>query len=57
MIATIKPCKLEGIIEAPASKSMAHRYLIGAALSKEICTLSGVDYSEDILAPSTSVAF
>ena len=29
---------------------MAHRYLIGAALSKEICTLSGVDYSEDILA-------
>ena len=29
---------------------MAHRYLIGAALSGEICTLSGVDYSEDILA-------
>ena len=29
---------------------MAHRYLIGVALSGEICTLSGVDYSEDILA-------
>ena len=50
MIATFKPCKLAGTIVAPPSKSMAHRYLIGAALSKEICTLSGVDYSEDILA-------
>ena len=29
---------------------MAHRYLIGAALSGKVCTLSGVDYSEDILA-------
>ncbi len=29
---------------------MAHRYLIGAALSGEKCTLYGVDYSEDILA-------
>ena len=50
MIATFKPCKLAGSIKAPPSKSMAHRYLIGAALSKEVCTLSGVDYSEDILA-------
>ena len=50
MIATFTPCKLAGTIEAPPSKSMVHRYLIGAALSKEICTLSGVDYSEDILA-------
>ena len=29
---------------------MAHRYLIGAALSGQSCLLSGVDYSEDILA-------
>lgn len=29
---------------------MAHRYLIGAALSGQKCTLSGIDYSEDILA-------
>jgi len=50
MIATFTPCKLTGSINAPPSKSMAHRYLIGAALSKQICTLSGVDYSEDILA-------
>ena len=50
MIATFTPCKLAGTIKAPPSKSMAHRYLIGAALSIGISTLSGVDYSEDILA-------
>jgi len=50
MIATFKPCKLSGNIDAPPSKSMAHRSLIGAALSKEICVLTGIDYSEDILA-------
>jgi len=50
MIATFKPCRLVGTVEAPPSKSMAHRYLIGAALSGKVCTLSGVDYSEDILA-------
>ena len=50
MIATFKPFRLCGTIEAPPSKSMAHRYLIGAALSGGICTLTGVDFSEDILA-------
>ena len=50
MIATFKPCKLHGTISAPPSKSMAHRALIGAALSGEKCTLTGVDFSEDILA-------
>ena len=50
MIATFKPCKLHGTIDAPPSKSMAHRYLIGAALSGEKCALTGIDYSEDILA-------
>ena len=50
MIATFKPCTLAGAIDAPPSKSMAHRYLIGAALSGQVCTLSGVDYSDDILA-------
>ena len=50
MIAAFTPCHLSGTIEAPPSKSMAHRYLIGAALSGEVCTLRGVDYSEDILA-------
>lgn len=50
MNAIFEPCQLEGKIAAPPSKSMAHRYLIGAALSKKSCTLSGIDYSEDILA-------
>jgi len=50
MKATFNPCKLKGNINAPPSKSMAHRYLIGAALSGGVCHISGVDYSEDILA-------
>ncbi len=50
MTAKFKPCKLRGTVSAPPSKSMAHRYLIGAALSGRKCTLTGVDYSEDILA-------
>ncbi len=50
MIVSFKPSKLCGTIDAPPSKSMAHRYLIGAALSGRKCTLEGVDYSEDILA-------
>lgn len=50
LIASFEPCTLCGEINAPPSKSMAHRYLISAALAKGISTLSGVDYSEDILA-------
>ena len=50
MKATFKPCKLWGAVDAPPSKSMAHRYLIASALSGEKCTLWGVDFSEDILA-------
>jgi len=50
MIAAFTPCRLKGSIDAPPSKSMAHRYLIGAALSGEACRISGFDYSEDILA-------
>lgn len=50
MIAEFTPCCLKGSIDAPPSKSMAHRYLIGAALSGETCRISGFDYSEDILA-------
>ncbi len=50
MKAIFKPCELKGKITAPPSKSMSHRYLIGAALSKERCVISGIDYSQDILA-------
>ncbi len=50
MIADFKPCRLKGNIDAPPSKSMAHRYLIGAALSGCECLISGIDFSDDILA-------
>ena len=50
MTRIFEPSRLSGKIDAPPSKSMAHRYLIGAALSGEKCTLTGVDFSEDILA-------
>ncbi len=50
MKAIFETCKLKGKINAPPSKSMAHRYLIGAALSEGKSVISGVDYSEDILA-------
>ena len=50
MRATFAPCRLCGAVTAPPSKSMAHRLLLGAALSGETCTLSGVEASEDVLA-------
>ena len=50
MRATFLPCRLQGAVTAPPSKSMAHRLLLGAALSGETCTLSGVEASEDVLA-------
>lgn len=56
MIATFQPCRLQGTVSAPPSKSMAHRYLIGAALSGQVCSLSGVDFSEDILASMDCLA-
>ena len=50
MKAIFTPCKLHGSIQAPPSKSMAHRYLIGAAISGQKCTLGGFAFSQDILA-------
>lgn len=46
----IHPGKAVGTVAAPASKSMAHRLLICAGLSRGISHISGVDYNEDILA-------
>lgn len=39
-----------GTVAAPPSKSMAHRYIISAALSCGECTVSNISYSEDIKA-------
>lgn len=50
MRARFTPFTLQGSVAAPPSKSMAHRYLIGAALSGQRCRLSGISGSEDMLA-------
>ena len=39
-----------GTVEAPPSKSMAHRMLICAGLSKGTCTVHGIADSKDVLA-------
>ncbi len=46
----VKPRKLQGTVRIPASKSMAHRMLICAALADGVSILSGVDMSRDITA-------
>ena len=50
MIAEFNPCRLHGTIDAPPSKSIAHRFLISAFISGQKCMFEGVDFSEDILA-------
>ena len=50
MIAEFQPCHLRGTIDAPPSKSMAHRFLISAFILGQKCTFEGVDFSEDVLA-------
>ncbi len=50
MKATIKPSHPCGVINAPPSKSMAHRLLIGAALAKGQSTIKNIALSEDITA-------
>ena len=50
MEAIIDVSKAYGEIMTPPSKSLAHRYIICAALSKGTSVISNIDYSEDILA-------
>lgn len=40
----------KGMVEAPPSKSMAHRMLICAGLSKGKCVVHGISESQDVLA-------
>ena len=46
----IKKSKLSGDIIAKPSKSYAHRYLLASMLSQNECTISNVDFSDDIVA-------
>lgn len=50
MKATIIPSKAKGNLLAPPSKSMAHRMLMGAGLSKGTSVVENIDLSEDIKA-------
>lgn len=44
----IQPHKLMGTVNIPSSKSIAHRMLICAALSKGTSEISGISFSKDI---------
>ncbi len=46
----ITPSKLKGSVKIPPSKSMAHRAIICASLSKGKSVISNIDFSEDIIA-------
>ena len=48
--AVIRPGLARGVLEAPPSKSMAHRLLVGAGLARGESVLRRLDRSEDILA-------
>ncbi len=50
MDVTIQKSQAKGSISAPPSKSMAHRYIISAALSDGQSVVRNVDFSQDILA-------
>ncbi len=50
MIAEISPSKGKGIMEAPPSKSMAHRLLICGGLSNGESVIEGISSSEDMKA-------
>lgn len=45
---TILPTPLHGTVKIPPSKSMSHRYLIGAALSGEETLVRNLQFSKDI---------
>lgn len=50
MKVTITPKKLSGTVQAPPSKSQAHRFIIGAALAQGTSHLANVTQSQDIAA-------
>lgn len=50
MRAVISKSAAKGVVSAPPSKSMAHRMLIGAGLSKGTSVIKGISGSEDVLA-------
>ena len=49
-VLTIDPNMLRGTVQVPPSKSVAHRAIIAAALSRETCRIRNIAPSKDILA-------
>jgi 3-phosphoshikimate 1-carboxyvinyltransferase len=47
---TLKPSPLSGTVDAPPSKSMAHRVILSAALAKGQSIIENIELSEDIRA-------
>ena len=50
MVIKIEKSRAAGTVEAPPSKSAAHRMLISAALSGKGAEVGGIEYSEDVKA-------
>ena len=50
MNVSIKPGCAQGCVQAPASKSMAHRQLVAAALTQGKTVIEGLSFSQDIMA-------
>lgn len=46
----ITPTKLNGVIQVPPSKSLAHRAIICASLAKGVSRIDNIEYSKDIQA-------
>ena len=52
----LEPCRLDGVVRVPASKSMGHRYLIAAALAEGESRIDGLGTSRDIEATRACLA-
>ena len=48
MKAKIEPSQVQGSVSIPSSKSMAHRAIICASLSKGVSKVGNITYSKDI---------
>lgn len=53
--AIVSPSRLTGTVQAPPSKSAAHRALICAALSRGVCQIENLSYSQDVQATLRAV--
>ncbi len=46
--AVITPCRLEGSVQVPPSKSMAHRFLLAAGLAEGVSRIGNLALSQDV---------